>query len=85
MFAALDGARPRVPAGGTFSANSVTMVAGRACLELLDAAAFERLATMGERVRRGLSVMLLDELSQPGQVTGDGSLFRLHPHDRPLR
>ncbi|MCC6434595.1 MAG: aspartate aminotransferase family protein [Acidimicrobiales bacterium] len=84
VFAALDGARPRVPAGGTFSANSVTMVAGRACLELLDAAAFERLATMGERVRRGFRAMF-DQLSQPGQVTGDGSLFRLHPHDRPLR
>jgi glutamate-1-semialdehyde 2,1-aminomutase len=84
VFRSLDGARPRLPAGGTFSANSVTMVAGRACMEQLDPAAFDRLAVMGERVRAGLRDGLA-ALSFPGQVTGAGSLFRLHPHDRPIR
>ncbi|MEZ5232773.1 MAG: aspartate aminotransferase family protein [Acidimicrobiales bacterium] len=84
VFASVDGRRPRLPAGGTFSANSVTMVAGRACLQQLDDAAFVRLAAMGERVRAGVRAAF-EELSMPGQVTGDGSLFRIHPHDRTVR
>lgn len=84
VFSPLDGARPRLPAGGTFSANSTTMVAGLACMEQLDTAAFDRLATMGERVRGGVRAIFA-ETGFPGQVTGDGSLFRLHPHDRPVR
>lgn len=84
VFASQAGARPRVPAGGTFSANSVTMVAGLACLELLDAAAFDHLDQVGAAIRAGM-VGVLDELELVGQVTGAGSLWRLHPHRRQLR
>ncbi len=84
VFEAVDGQRPRLPAGGTFSANSVTMVAGRACLEQLDEAAFDRLAAMGERVRQGFRDAFAT-LGFPSSVTGAGSLFRIHPHDRDVR
>ena len=84
VFEASGGARARVPAGGTFSANSLTMVAGRACLEQLDDAAFERLASMGATVRSELNRFLADA-DRGGQVTGEGSLFRLHPHRRAVR
>ena len=83
VFESVDGERARLPMAGTFSANSVTMVAGRACMELLDEAAFDRLADMGERVRAGLRETFVGA-GFPGQVTGDGSLFRIHPHDRPI-
>ena len=62
----------------------MTMVAGRACLEQLDEAAFDRLAVMGERVRSELSSYFASA-DHPGQITGDGSLFRIHPHLRPIR
>jgi glutamate-1-semialdehyde 2,1-aminomutase len=84
VFASRDGARPRLPAGGTFSANTVTMVAGHACLRLLDDGAFARLAAMGERTRGGIR-QIFSQLGFDGQVTGEGSLFRLHPHQRPLQ
>ncbi len=83
VFESVDGERARLPTAGTFSANSVSMVAGLACMELLDPAAFERLARMGERVRAGIRDAFATA-GHPGQVTGDGSLFRIHPHDRPI-
>ena len=52
-------------------------------MELLDQAAFDRLAVMGERVRAGIRETFAGA-GFPGQVTGDGSLFRIHPHDRPI-
>ncbi|MDA3039927.1 MAG: aspartate aminotransferase family protein [Actinomycetota bacterium] len=76
--------RPRLPAGGTFSANPVTMVAGLACMQQLTEASFQRLDEVGQRIRSGLT----DAFSRIGvdwQVTGHGSLFRIHPHGRPVR
>lgn len=84
VFESVNGTRPRLPAGGTFSANSVTMVAGRAAMEQLDQAAFDRLAAMGDRVRAGLLAGFA-AAGFAGQVTGAGSLFRIHPHTRPVR
>ena len=84
VFESAERARPRLPAGGTFSANPVTMVAGRAAMEQLDEAAFVRLAAMGERVRQGIRAHFA-ALGFAGQVTGDGSLFRIHPHLRTVR
>jgi glutamate-1-semialdehyde 2,1-aminomutase len=84
VFEAIDGARPRVPSGGTFSANSVTMVAGRACMAQLTDAAFDRLAQLGERARQGFRATF-ERGGVDWQVTGEGSLFRLHPHGRAIR
>jgi glutamate-1-semialdehyde 2,1-aminomutase len=71
----------RLAHGGTFNANPVTMVAGYASMDMLPASAYARLASMGDRVRAGLAD-LLETRGIPWQVTGQASLFKLHPHPR---
>ncbi len=74
----------QVPTSGTFTANPVSMVAGEAAMSLLDTAAFDHLEHLGEVVRNGVQEAI-DACGVPAQVTGIGSLFALHPHDRPIR
>ncbi len=69
--------------GGTFNGNPTTMVAGLACMELLTAEAIARLDKLGELARRRVREAF-DAAGIPGQVTGAGSLFRIHCTDRPL-
>ncbi|MGE7418078.1 aspartate aminotransferase family protein [Methylobacterium tarhaniae] len=76
--------KPALPAGGTFSANPVTMRAGFAAMELLDEAAFQRLDAMGERVRIGIDDAFR-HAGVPGGATGLGSLMKVHFTDRPVR
>ncbi|MGY9071361.1 MAG: aspartate aminotransferase family protein [Acidimicrobiales bacterium] len=84
VFEAVNGARAAVPSGGTYTANPVTMTAGLACMHQLTGDAFDRLDQIGENVRSGLrSVFAASGLRW--QVTGAGSLFRIHPHDRQVR
>ncbi len=75
---------PRILSGGTFSANPVTMTAGLAAMQAMDRATYARLEDMGARLRNRLDGVF-KKSGQPGQVTGDGSLFRLMMVDRPLR
>lgn len=77
------GGKPAVPHGGTFSANPVTMVAGHASMSKLTREEFDRVAALGAYVREGLAEAL-DAARIPGQVTGAGSLFGVHLHDRSL-
>jgi glutamate-1-semialdehyde 2,1-aminomutase len=56
---------------GTFSANPVSLRAGATAVDLLTAAAIERMNALGERLREGLS-------AQGWTVTGRGSLCRVH-------
>lgn len=76
VFDPSDG-KPLVPHGGTFSANPVTMTAGRVAMELLTEAEFSRLEMLGERVRQGLR-QVLENRGIPGSVTGMGSLAQIH-------
>jgi glutamate-1-semialdehyde 2,1-aminomutase len=66
--------RDAVTHGGTFSANPVSLRAGMAALEALDAPAIARIDALGERLRRGL-----DELGYV--ATGRGSLLKVHVPD----
>jgi glutamate-1-semialdehyde 2,1-aminomutase len=75
---------PRIASGGTFSANPISMAAGLAAMQGLTPAEFQRLEALGARVRARLAEALR-AAGVPGQVTGDGSLFRLLLTDRPLR
>ncbi|MEA3292670.1 MAG: aminotransferase class III-fold pyridoxal phosphate-dependent enzyme, partial [Pseudomonadota bacterium] len=74
----------RLPHAGTFSANPVTMTAGRTAMALFDAATVERLNRLGElarqRIREAISVA-----DVPASVTGAGSLFRVHFKPDPPR
>ncbi len=72
------GGKPKVPHGGTFNANPVTMAAGLAAMRLMDEKAFDRLAEVGEKLRSGVQACF-ERAGVPGAVTGMGSLFRLHP------
>ncbi len=66
---------PRIASGGTFSANPVSMTAGRASMQALDEAAYARLETLGAALRARLNETLARR-GVPGVVTGDGSLFK---------
>jgi glutamate-1-semialdehyde 2,1-aminomutase len=74
---------PAVPHGGTFSANPVTMHAGIASMKLLTMKAFEHLEMLGTHLSEGLERVLARH-DVPGQVTGLGSLRRLHLTNSPL-
>ena len=73
-----DGRRPLLPQGGTFSANPLSMVAGLASMRALDHAEFDRLETLGHRLRSGIQ-QAIDRTGAPFSVSGAGSLFRMHP------
>ncbi len=77
------GGKAAVPHGGTFNANPVTMAAGLAAMQLLDAAAFGRLDELGGNLRDGISACF-SHAGIPGSVTGAASLFKIHPTARPL-
>ena len=72
------GRKTLLPQGGTFSANPVSMVAGRIAMEALTPEEFQRLERMGDHVRRELTATIQHH-GAPFCVTGAASLFRIHP------
>lgn len=83
MFdAPADGVAP-LPHGGTFNANPITMSAGLAAMTDMTPEAFEKLNALGLKTRQALAAVF-NESGVMGQVTGVGSLFKLHLHDRPI-
>lgn len=74
---------PRAPHGGTFNANPITMIAGLVAMQKLPEEEFARLDRLGETLREALAETM-DGARVPGQVTGAGSLFNIHLHQRPL-
>ncbi|MEM7407200.1 MAG: aspartate aminotransferase family protein [Pseudomonadota bacterium] len=72
-----------LPHGGTFNANPVTMVAGSATMKAMDEPAFDALNELGEYARASFREAFASH-GMTGQVTGQGSLFRIHLTDRPL-
>jgi glutamate-1-semialdehyde 2,1-aminomutase len=75
--------KPPVSHGGTFSANPLGMVAGLAALKAYDQGAVKRLNAMGDKLR-GFVAEMLNSAGVPAQVTGFGSLFRLHLKQTPI-
>ncbi|MEE8110644.1 MAG: aspartate aminotransferase family protein [bacterium] len=71
------GGRTPIPHAGTFNANPVTVAAGVATMELLDDEAFEQMGADGEYLRRNLKE-LISAGGVPAQVSGEGSLFKIH-------
>lgn len=78
------GGRPGVALGGTFSANPLTMVAGKATLDAYDEAAIRRLNGLGDALRAATNAAFRTA-GLKAQLTGMGGLFRLHLTDRALR
>lgn len=75
--------KPAVAHGGTFSGNPLSMTAGLQTLKAYDQPAVERLNRMGARLRNLLGNEFLRH-GLPAQITGAGSLFRLHPKRTPI-
>ncbi len=75
---------PKAPHGGTFNANPITMIAGLVAMQKLSREEFDRLDHLGDSLREALAEAL-DGERVPGQVTGAGSLFNVHLHQRPLK
>ena len=76
VFRSVEGG-PRLPHSGTFSANPITMTAGRVALDLFDAPAVARLNRSGELAREGIKEAIAIS-GVPACVTGAGSMFRIH-------
>ena len=68
---------PKLPHGGTFNANPMTMAAGAATLNHLTPETYDRLNHLGETTREKLQA-IFDESEVPAQITGIGSLFGIH-------
>lgn len=73
-----------VGSSGTFTANPVTMCAGRASMELLTPSAFEQLDALGERMRDG-ATRIVHDLGMEMQIAGTGSIFSIYFHQRDVR
>lgn len=72
---------PVIPQTGTFNGAALAAAAGTAAMEALTPEAFDRLEKMGERLREGLS-RVFRRREVKAQVTGVGSMFRVHTTDR---
>ncbi|SJZ30829.1 glutamate-1-semialdehyde 2,1-aminomutase [Enhydrobacter aerosaccus] len=75
--------KPAVASTGTFTANMVTMTAGLVGMELMTEEAFDRLNALGDRTRSKLSDAVRRS-QYPAQITGHGSIFKIHTHSRPV-
>lgn len=73
--------KPGVALGGTFSANRLVMAAGLATA--LVEGAIARLNRLGSDLRSAINLAFVEK-RVPAQVTGSGSLFRLHLTSKPI-
>ncbi|HMN25297.1 MAG TPA: hypothetical protein PKE38_12395, partial [Ignavibacteriaceae bacterium] len=66
------------PHMGTFSANSMSMVAGTKAMQLFDADAINSLNELTKKAQLQIkeSIKIVDI---PASITGAGSMFRIHP------
>jgi glutamate-1-semialdehyde 2,1-aminomutase len=72
------------PHSGTFSANPITLTAGRVAMELFDREAVARLNALGHRAKEGIEAAIA-RTGARACVTGGGSMFRVHfKPDAPL-
>lgn len=73
--------KPPLPWSGTFTANPVTMTAGKVTLDLLDQTEIDRLARLADRLRDGVRAAFARN-GFPGQVKGCASMFMMIGHQR---
>ena len=70
------------PHSGTFSANPITMTAGKAAMSLFDRSSVEKINDLGEYARTSITESIR-EIGLPACVTGAGSMFRVHMKPEP--
>jgi len=86
LMAQLDTSTGRgtIPHAGTLNANPITMAAGIATLEQLTPPVYAHLNGTGDRLRDRLR-QLGETYRIPMQVTGMGSMFKIHFSEVPVR
>jgi glutamate-1-semialdehyde 2,1-aminomutase len=65
------------PHSGTFSANPITMVAGKTAMELFDSQAVKEINHLTSVAKKQIKEAI-KEADVPVKITGAGSMFRLH-------
>jgi glutamate-1-semialdehyde 2,1-aminomutase len=75
--------KPLVPQGGTFTANPVTMTAGLAAMKLLTPEAHGHIDRLGAKLRARITEIFCRRDAR-AQITGMGSIFKIHTHNRPI-
>ena len=85
LMALFDGTKgkPAIPHAGTFNGNPMGMAAGLATMRELTPEVYQRLATMGARLRREIA-RVCEKHGVPAQVTGDASFFKIHFTAEPI-
>lgn len=73
-----------VISGGTYSANPISMAAGRATLQKLTAASIDRLDRLGLRFREQ-TANAIEAYEIDAQVRGVGSIFQIIPTREPVK
>ncbi|MEE4253157.1 MAG: aspartate aminotransferase family protein [Desulfuromusa sp.] len=69
------------PLSGTFSANPITMTAGRVAMELFDREAVVSINHLADQARKMISEAI-NIADVPACVTGGGSIFRVHMKEK---
>ena len=79
LMACLDPTRDTLPFpfSGTFSANPITMTAGRVAMELFDESAVTKVNALGDYARKEIA-SAIHSSGVEACVTGKGSMFRVH-------
>ncbi|MBT8078457.1 MAG: aminotransferase class III-fold pyridoxal phosphate-dependent enzyme, partial [Gammaproteobacteria bacterium] len=75
-----DGGKPKVPHGGTYNANPVSMAAGHAAMKLLAGDAFDRLNAVGDAFRKGIQEVI-DLSGIDARCEGQYSIFGITTED----
>jgi glutamate-1-semialdehyde 2,1-aminomutase len=65
------------PHSGTFSANPITMVAGKTAMEIFDSQAVKDINHMTSVAKKQIREVI-KEVDVPVKITGAGSMFRFH-------
>ncbi len=75
--------KAKLPHGGTYNANPVTMAAGRKAMEMLTPDAFKKLNQLGEAFRKGVQEVF-ELTGTEGDVQGQYSIFAMTVSDPAL-
>jgi glutamate-1-semialdehyde 2,1-aminomutase len=75
--------KPLLPWSGTFTANPITMTAGKVALDLYTQVESDRMDALGDRLRAGVTRAFANARF-PGQVTGFSSMFMVFGHQREI-
>jgi len=78
-----DETKARLPHGGTYNANPVTMAAGHKAMEMLTPEEFARLNALGDAFRKGVREVF-DISDTDGEVEGQYSMFAMTLSDPAL-